>query len=330
VADVTVSIVNTNGRELLLGCLESLADVAADIVVLDNASEDGSAVAVRERFPHVQVIAQEVRAGFGANHNRVIRATSGRYVFVLNEDTIVPADTIDGLVAYLDAHPEVAVAGPLIRGFDGRQQGSAWRLMTIPVQLLWALTLGQRAAVQSRGSRPKRVGAVAAGAALYRRAALEQVGLFDEGYFMFGEEGDLARRWDEVGLERHYVPTVELLHAGQHSTEAVPERQINEVWRSMDRYLGRWHSPLDRRVLTWLTGTGYALALVAAEVGRRLPTRVRPAAAATWNPGIYRLHVRNAFRGVRDPGMRELAEEWNQSSSNRAVGDVSSASVSGA
>jgi GT2 family glycosyltransferase len=330
VSDVTVSIVNTNGGELLLDCLQSLAGTQADVVVLDNASEDGSVAAVRDGFPHVRVIAQEFRAGFGANHNRVIRTSSATYVLVLNEDTLVPEGTIEGLVAYLDEHPDVAVAGPLIRGFDGRQQGSAWRVMTVPVQLAWALTLGQFGAVQSRGSRPRRVGAVAAGAALYRRSALERVGLFDEGYFMFGEEGDLARRWEEIGLERHYVPIVEILHAGQHSTSKVPERQINEVWRSMDRYLSRWHSPFGRRTLTWLTGAGYALAVVASEVGRRLPARLRPAAAATWNPGIYRLHVRNAFRGVRDPGMRELADAWNQASSNNPAGEVSSASVSSA
>jgi GT2 family glycosyltransferase len=321
-SDVVISIVNTNGRDYLLECLESLSSLRradrrrvgadAEIVVLDNASEDGSVEAVRERFPDVRVIAQPFRAGFGANHNAVIRGTSSRYLFLLNEDTQVPPGTIDHLVAYMDAHPKVAVAGPLIRGFDGRQQGSAWRLMTIPVQLTWALTLGQRGAVASRGDVPKRVEAIAAGATLYRRDALEAVGLFDESYFMFGEEAELAKRLDRLGFERHYVPTAELLHHGQQATSHVPERQINEFWRSLDLYLTRYHSPPAARVLRWLTGLGYALAIVAAEVGRRLPARVRPAAAASWNPGIYRLHVRNAFRGNRDPGIRELAEEWNR------------------
>ena len=86
VPDVSVSLVNTNSRELLLACLESLRGSDVEVVVLDNASEDGSAPAVRERFPGVRVIEQRHRAGFGANHNTVIRATTGRYVFVLNED----------------------------------------------------------------------------------------------------------------------------------------------------------------------------------------------------------------------------------------------------
>jgi GT2 family glycosyltransferase len=90
--DISVSIVNTNNRELLLGCLGTLqqrlnSDVEVEIVVLDNASDDGSAEAVRKRFPDVRLLQQGFRAGFGANHNTVIRATTGRYVYVLNEDT---------------------------------------------------------------------------------------------------------------------------------------------------------------------------------------------------------------------------------------------------
>src|SRR5436305_5409517 len=125
--DLSVSIVNTNSRELLLACLETLRDVDAEIVVLDNASEDGSADAVRERFPDVRVIAQEFRAGFGANHNTVIRATAGRYVYVLNEDTTADDWAFTHVVARLDANPRVAALGPRLVYPDGRHQDSAWR-----------------------------------------------------------------------------------------------------------------------------------------------------------------------------------------------------------
>jgi GT2 family glycosyltransferase len=312
-SDVTVSIVNMNGREFLLACLESLAGADAEIVVLDNASEDGSVDAVRERFPGVRVIAQQHRAGFGANHNTVIRATSGRYIFILNADTKVSAGTIEGLREHLDAHAEAAVAGPLVRGFDGRQQDSAWRLPSLPVQLVWALTLGQLGAVVSRGNTPSTVGAVSASAMMVRRDALEQAGLFDEGYFMFSEEAELAQRFRRLGLEVHYVPGYEVLHKGQGSTAHVPERQVNEFWRSLDRYLARYHSPLAAFLVRRLTGLGYALAFVAAQVGARLPRRLRPGGASSWNPVVYRLHVRNAFRKTWDPGLRELAEDWNRS-----------------
>src|SRR5205823_3373141 len=111
-ADLSVSIVNTNSRALLLACLDSLRGQDAEIVVLDNASEDGSADAVRTQFPDVRLIAQEFRAGFGANHNTVIRATSGRYVYVLNEDTTADDWAFTHVVARLDANPRVAALGP--------------------------------------------------------------------------------------------------------------------------------------------------------------------------------------------------------------------------
>ena len=101
--DVSVSIVNTSSRELLLACLASIEQdldgpYTVEVVVLDNASEDGSAEAVAELFPWARVIAQPFRAGFGANHNAVIRATTGRYVYVLNEDATVEPGSFEQLV----------------------------------------------------------------------------------------------------------------------------------------------------------------------------------------------------------------------------------------
>jgi GT2 family glycosyltransferase len=314
--DVTVSIVHASGPELTLECLESLEHDAerrasVEVVVLDNAADDGLVDAIHARFPAVRVIAQRRRAGFGENHNTIIRASESTYVFVLNPDTSVPPGTIDSLVAYLEEHLEAALAGPLIRGFDGRQQFSALRLMSIPVQLVWALSLGQVGTVVSHGETPKRVGAVSGCAFLIRRDAFERAGLFDEEFFMYCEEADVAQRLERLGLERHYVPTVEVLHHRLQSTVEVPERRINEFWRSLELYLERHHAAYERRVLRYLTGAGYALAAVAATLGRRLPETVRPSIAGTWDGRAYRLHARNAFHGVQGPGLRELAEEWN-------------------
>jgi GT2 family glycosyltransferase len=322
VVDVTVSIVHASGPELTIACLESLAGdsgrrTSVEVVVLDNASEDGLPQAVRERFPAVRVIEQPWRAGFGANHNAIIRATESRYVFVLNPDTRVAAGTIDGLVAYLDAHPEAAVAGPLLRGFDGRQQYSALRLMSIPVQLVWALSLGQLGAVMSRVDHPRSVGTVGGTAMLIRREAFDRVGCFDEDFFMYCEEADVAKRLERASLERHFVPTVEVLHHRLQSTVTMPERRINEVWRSLELYLAKHHGRLEARILRWLTGLGYALAIVPAELGRHLPERLQPPRSGSWDSRAHRLHVRNAFRGRQGPGVRELAEEWNRAHGRR-------------
>src|SRR2546425_7308986 len=185
VPDLSVSIVNTNSRDLLLACLESLRHEDAEIVVLDNASEDGSAEAVGERFPDVRVIAQDFRAGFGANHNTVIRATSGRYVYVLNEDTTSDDWGFARMVAHLGASPRVAVLGPKLVYPDGRHQDSAWRFPTPAVAALGLLTLGRAGGKQAPGSGPRGVDWLTGAALLLRRDALDQVGPFDEGFFLY-------------------------------------------------------------------------------------------------------------------------------------------------
>src|SRR5207253_301741 len=167
--------------------------------VLDNASEDGSAEMVRACFPDAQVIGQEFRAGFGANHNTVVRATSGRYVYVLNEDTTSADWGFARLVAHLDANPRVAALGPRIVYPDGRHQDSAWRFPTPAVAALGLLTLGKAGVKQSQGNLPRAVDWVMGAAIVLKRKALEDVGVFDEDYFLYSEEVDLCLRLRRAG-----------------------------------------------------------------------------------------------------------------------------------
>jgi GT2 family glycosyltransferase len=298
--DVSVSIVNTNSRELLLACLDSLRDEDAEIVVLDNASEDGSADAVRAGFPDVRVIAQRHRAGFGANHNTVIRATTGRYVYVLNEDTTAEDWALDRLVAYLDRNPRVAALGPRLVYPDGRHQDSAWRFPTPAVSALGLVTLGRAGVKQSHGEQPRPVDWVMGAAILLRREALEQVGLFDEGYFLYSEEVDLCFRLRRAGWGVQYFPEVTVVHHESQFSSELPERRINEMWRSRHRYWHKHHTRPGARVAALATGGQYALRAALSPLARRDPTL---------GPRM-RLHARDSLR-VDGPGLRELAEEWN-------------------
>ena len=114
--DITISLVNTDNRELLLGCLASLEGAARDTdlqtIVIDNASTDGSAAAVREAYPDVEVVERERRHGFGANHNEAIRRAQGRYVLILNEDTVLHEGMLDRLCRFMDQNREVGACGP--------------------------------------------------------------------------------------------------------------------------------------------------------------------------------------------------------------------------
>jgi len=299
--DVSVSLVNTNSRELLLACLESLQDVDAEIVVLDNASEDGSAAAVRERFPDVRLIEQRHRAGFGANHNTVIRATTGRYVFVLNEDTTSEDWGFGRMAAHLDANPRVAALGPRLVYPDGRAQASAWRFPSPAAAALGLLTLGRAGILQSGGHETRDVDWAMAAALLVRREALDEVGLFDEEFFIYSEETDLCRRLRDAGWRTQFFPAVTVVHHESQFSAGIPERRINEMWRGRHRYWSKHHSAAGARVAAILTGAQYALRALLRAWDRDFAARMR-------------LHARDAIR-VTGPGLHELAEDWNRTHS---------------
>jgi N-acetylglucosaminyl-diphospho-decaprenol L-rhamnosyltransferase len=298
VPDVSVSLVNTNSRELLLACLESLQGTEVEVVVLDNASEDGSAAAVRERFPSVRVIEQRHRAGFGANHNTVIRATTGRYVFVLNEDTTSEDWGFERMVSHLDTNPRVAALGPRLVYPDGRLQASAWRFPSPATTVFGLLTLGRAGILQSGGNETRDVDWAMAAALLVRREALDEIGLFDEEFFIYSEETDLARRLRRAGWRTQYFPEVTVVHHESQFSAGIPERRINEMWRGRHRYWRKHHSAAGARVAAVSMGAQYALRGLLRAGDRDFAGRMR-------------LHARDAFR-VRGPGLRELAEDWNR------------------
>lgn len=276
-------------------------DVNVEVIVLDNASQDGSADAVRRQFPGVRVIAQDFRAGFGANHNTVIRATRGRYVYVLNEDTVSDDWGFARLVSEIDAHPRVAALGPRLVYPDGRQQDSAWRFPTPLVTMLGVPTLGKVGVTQSRGKRPRQVDWVMGAALLLRRQALDVVGLFDESFFIYFEEVDLCLRLHRAGWEVRYFPKVTVVHHESQFSADVPERRINEMWRGRHRYWRKHHSAVGARLAGLATGVQYMGAAAGGVILRDAAYRAR-----------MRLHARNSWR-VDGPGLREVAEEWNRS-----------------
>jgi N-acetylglucosaminyl-diphospho-decaprenol L-rhamnosyltransferase len=296
--DVSVSLVNTNSRDLLLACLESLQGSSVEIVVLDNASEDGSAAAVRERFPDVRVIEQRHRAGFGANHNTVIGATTGRYVFVLNEDTTSEDWGFERMVAHLDANPRVAALAPRLVYPDGRPQASAWRFPSPAAAGLGLLTLARAGIVQSGGGEPRDVDWAMASALLLRREALDQVGVFDEGFFIYSEETDLSRRLRDAGWRTRYFPQVTVVHHESQFSVGIPERRINEMWRGRHRYWSKHHSAAGARIAALCTGAQYGLRALLRRGDRDFSARMR-------------LHARDAI-AVHGPGLRELADDWNR------------------
>jgi GT2 family glycosyltransferase len=137
-------------------------------------------------------------------------------------------------------------------------------------------------------------------ALLLRRQALEEVGLFDEGFFLYSEEVDLQARLHRAGWEVHYFPEVKVVHHESQFSADIPERRINEMWRSRHRYWNKHHSDAGARIAALATGAQYATRALLAPVARRDPGLA----------GRMRLHAHDAWR-VTGPGLRELADEWN-------------------
>ena len=235
--DLSVIILSWNVRELLRACLRSLtddeqrttADVPAssfvlrpsslkrEIIVLDNASADGSAEMVAAKFPEAKLIRNAENLGFARANNIGIAASTGRYVLLLNSDTIVPPGALEALVAFMDAHPQAAACSPRLRQLDGAPQPYAFGCDPSPGYLLrrgLARALFRRPLHDWAVAEPIQVDWVSGACLLVRRAVIEQVGALDEAMFMYFEDNDWCRRMRLAGWQVWYVPTAAITHIG--------------------------------------------------------------------------------------------------------------------
>jgi N-acetylglucosaminyl-diphospho-decaprenol L-rhamnosyltransferase len=226
---VTVSIVSHGNRELVLACLDSLlpelqGSRTVEIAVLDNASEDGSAEAIRSKFPNVRLLASRTRAGFGANHNTLARITTGKYLFLLNDDTIVRPGTVAALADFLESNPSVGVAAPRIYTAQGDPHTF---VLSFPTLLqaarrgIWPWARLKR----WEGREPKRVDWVNGCAMMVSRRAFEEANGFDEAFFMYAEEKDLCARLGRLGCQTYLGPGAAIVHIRAQSTGRVPHRR---------------------------------------------------------------------------------------------------------
>jgi N-acetylglucosaminyl-diphospho-decaprenol L-rhamnosyltransferase len=188
-------VVNTNGREYLLACLDAIArthpeEVESEVLVLDNASDDGSAEAVRQAAPHARLIALDRRKGKAANDSQLLREARGRYCLLLNEDSEVGEGAARSLLDALERDPGAAAAGAQLITSGGAPKDCAWRLPTVAWALAAAVFLHEPYAVQSRGDLVREVGWVQSSAMLVRRAAAEEVGFLDPAFFVYSDETD--------------------------------------------------------------------------------------------------------------------------------------------
>jgi GT2 family glycosyltransferase len=297
--------VNTNGRDDLLACLAAIerthpAGVDHEVLVLDNASDDGSADAVRERHPGARLIALERREGKAANDSRLLREARGRMCLLLNEDSELQEGAARALLDALEGDPAAAVAGAQLLTSDGEATACAWRLPDTGWALAAAVFAHRSYAVQSTGDSVRPVGWVQSSAMLVRRDAAEGVGWLDPGFFVYSDETDFCRRLHDSGWRILFVPQARAVHHDQLSTDpAAMERRIVEFHRGRDLYFRKHRMPMTRLVWTVCWTWAY---LARAAVALALPGR---------DPRRYLIHARQQLRPGRGAGLREAAEAYN-------------------
>ena len=249
----TVVIVNYNTRGLLRSCLSSvLAEIPAEVIVVDNASTDDSCTVIRNEFPAIPVLRNNENMGYGAAANRAVACCTSPYVLLLNSDTLLQPGTLKELACYLDRNPHVAIAGPKLVGVDRRLQPSCFPFPTPLDILLDASNLTRLArfvpVLKDRylrswcHDRSRRVPWVAGAALAIRREAFEAVGGFDESFFMYYEEVDLCYRLTHSGWQIHYTPSAEIIHIGSASTQLHRAEMIVQFYSSLAHFYQRHYS----------------------------------------------------------------------------------------
>jgi N-acetylglucosaminyl-diphospho-decaprenol L-rhamnosyltransferase len=299
-------VVNTGGRDYLLDCLAAIErthpeGVEHEVLVLDNASGDGSAEAVRERHPEVRLFALERREGKADNDSLLLKEARGPYCLLLNEDSELRHGAARALLDALDTDPGAAAAGAQLLTTGGEPSACAWRLPDIRWALAAAVFSHERVAVQSRGSELREVGWVQSSAVLVRRAAAEQVGWLDSDFFVYSDETDFCKRLHDAGWRILFVPAAQAVHHDQLGTDsAAMKRRIVEFHRNRDLYFRKHGMHLTR--LVWKVCWTWAY-LVRAAAAAVLPDR---------DPRRYLLHARQELLPGRGEGIREAAEAHNR------------------
>jgi hypothetical protein len=261
---LAIVIVTFDSRQEIDGCLESLTThpprLDHEIVVVDNASTDGTAGHVRQRWPHIRLLETGANLGFGRGSNAGIRATSGDLVLLLNPDARVTAGAVDRLAAHLASRPEVAIVGPRIVDGEGRAELSFGPMISPLAELRQKLlVIGNDRGLPLVGAlvarmtrRSKDVDWVSGGCLLARRADIEAAGLFDERYFLYTEDVDLCAAVRARGRRVQFLADVDIVHLRGRSGTSNRRARNAAYRRSHIAFYAKHHPGWSRLLVLYL------------------------------------------------------------------------------
>jgi len=284
---ISVLIASWNTRDFLRMCLQAIFETAlaedetlqVEVIIVDNASSDGSAAMVRLEFPQANLIESGENLGFGRATNHASRLATGEAWLLLNTDALLHPGALQGMAAYLESHASVGAVGPRILNPDGSLQISCSPSPTLWREI-WRLFHLDALAAYSRYSRnllddhlkpgawynvPLPVDVLLGACILLRREVAEKVGLFDEQFFMYSEEVDLCLRIHQAGWQIIWLPEETVTHFGGQSTRQAADKMFIELYRNKIYYFrkhgGRVRVGLYKIILysaalsRWIPGT---------------------------------------------------------------------------
>ena len=280
---LSIIVVSWNVKEDLGNCLRSIEENKPreefEIIGVDNASTDGSVETIKKDFPDVKIIANSDNCGFSAANNQAIRIAKGKYVFLLNPDTIVYPNSLDTLTTFLDEHPDVGACGPKFLDANGQVHSSVGYVPTFR-SLLYGRTFLRSLGIFRRRHKELTarnfdfeksgdVDQLSGAALMVRRSVMEEIGLMDENFFMYYEDVDLCLRIRKTGFRIVYLPDSIITHIGGKSSDQVSARRRIMLYRSMFVYFRKHRGGF----LTWLFGL-------------------------IFKPGVIIDHILNVFSGI--------------------------------
>jgi GT2 family glycosyltransferase len=227
--DLTIAIISADNSELLRACLHSVFEsthkTRLEVYVVDNASTDSTASTVQTVFPQINIVSNEVRQGFSTNNNMVLETGKGRYLMLLNDDTLVVDGALDRMLEFMDAHPQAgAVSGAQVDP-DGSLQHAFGRFPHPFLEALWPASQWSYPSAR-RGTEPFQVDWVCGAAMLVRRQVIEQVGVLDTAFDpIYSEEVDWCYRIKQAGWQIHVLPRARIIHYGGQTMNRMMPRK---------------------------------------------------------------------------------------------------------
>jgi GT2 family glycosyltransferase len=284
--DLVIALVNWNNRDYLEQCLESIEmaqlSFPYEVVVADNGSMDSSQQMLAERFRYVKIVQNEGNVGVARGNNQCIQNSSGRYIYILNNDTVVNRESIEAMVRFLDEHPEAGAVGGNLLNPDGTLQSSFCSFPNLLEEFLIVSHIGRRLNPyfpSHNGTWPavRTVDWISSASIVVRRTAIEEIGLIDEGYFIYSDETDWQYRLWQAGWKVYYLPHVTTVHYGGGSFQPGGKR-YTLVYRGRMLFARKHYSRLYcivQRVMFALAALGRLGVWLAAQASSKWRTVAR-------------------------------------------------------